>query len=76
MCDVIKKDSLKRRYATRNKIKAPPKFGNPTFKIGSSTAVFNIQRLVSFPTSRCNSSFYVYFYDVTHDTFQRFEEVT
>ena len=43
ICDVIK-TRLKRRDATRSKrkIKYYLKFGNPSFKIGSSTAVFYI----------------------------------
>ncbi len=53
MCDVIK-IRLKRRVAAI-KIKAPP--GNPSFKIGLSSAVLIFSDWFPFPTSRCNPSF-------------------
>ncbi len=48
MCDVIKKQ-LKRRYATRSKIKSPHKIVNLSFKIGFSTAVLIFSGWFPFP---------------------------
>ncbi len=50
MCDVIN-IRLKRRDAARSKIehKFHPKFGNPSFKIGRSTAALLFSALFLFP---------------------------
>ncbi len=50
MCDVIK-IRLKRRVATRRKLKLKLhlKFGNPSYEIGSSTAVLIFSGWFPFP---------------------------